>query len=138
MTQLIGYLIADRIEDIGVFRGWAWAEDFRPDGVFVTVDGHPSVNLSPSERKQFVEGAMLKYIELLERGFKEIKMAMTLYSDAFDDYELKYLDREANPSSHDDWLALREVYTENFPRERILRQISNYKGESGEGLQEEE
>ena len=118
MTSLIGYQVLDRVDDLSVFQGWTWAEDFRPDGIIVTVEGHPSEKHSPNRRKEFTDGAVSVYRELRKRGFQDIRMAMVMYSDAFDDYELKYLGREANPASHDDWLALLEVYAENFRRER--------------------
>ncbi len=118
MTNLIGYLVGDRVDDLSVFQGWAWAEDFRPQGTFVTIDDYPDEEHSPDRRKEFTRSAMSVYNELRKRGLKDIMMAMTLYSDAFDDYELKYLNREANPASHDDWLALDKVYMENVLREK--------------------
>jgi hypothetical protein len=49
-------------------------------------------------------------------------MAMTLLSEAFDGYELEYLDREASPTSFEDWRSLAEVYDENEIRDRDFRE----------------
>lgn len=89
-----------------------------PDGILLTVADHPSEKHSPERRKKFINEAMLVYDGLCKRGFQDVSIAMVMYSDAFDEYELKYLTREVDPASHDDWLELREkVFAENFRRE---------------------
>ncbi len=121
MTELVGYLVQDRIDYNSLFQGRYW-DDFSPYGAFATIGWWPGEDDSPSQKSEFIEEAMSVYDRLRRKGCQDILMAMTLLSDAFDGYELKYLDRETSPTSLEDWLALAEVYDENEIRDRDFRE----------------
>lgn len=119
MTELVGYLVQDRIDYNSLFQGRYW-DDFSPYGAFATIGWWPGEDDSPSQKSEFIEEAMSVYDRLRSKGCQDILMAMTLLSEAFDGYELKYLDGERSPTSFEDWLALAEVYDENEIRDKVF------------------
>ena len=119
MTALVGYLVMDRIDYHSVFQERFWF-DFSPYGAFAPISWWPEEDDSPSQKSEFIEEAMSVYDRLRRKGCQDIVMAMTLLSEAFDGYELKYLDKETSPTSFEDWIALAEVYDENEIRDKVF------------------
>lgn len=132
MTLVCGYLVGPkgiRPERLSVKQDywdkyWVSFGRFPPWGSLIHLQYQPDDDMETEDREDFLREVAWLYEKLIGLELEEsVKMASTLLSDVFGDYELEFLGREASPYSFEDWLDLIKISNVNVERESAIRSL---------------
>jgi hypothetical protein len=134
MTRVTGFLVGDYYSVEGTDRGLLGLDYekkypggihlFPPHGKILQLSGDAMPGANLEEKNHFLGMATTLYEELTEKNLRDIRMAITLLWEGFEDMVLEDLGREASPNSYDDWAALTEI---SFKNERMERELTPWR-----------
>jgi hypothetical protein len=132
MTEIAGFLVGDfgpnglSERPIGLQReieDKVFVDNIPPFGAFLWTNSYPENDDAPQVREGFINQVSELYQGLLSLKLKDIRMATTLLTSAFEGYELREFDRKLSPIQFDDWIELCEIWSENVKKEQAGNRI---------------